>query len=128
MFDSGNDHMLTLALLCQGQSLDRKIVALRATAGKNNVLRTRPDKVGHLSASNFYSLPRPVSPIVQRGWITEDFSQVRHHYLPHLGEKGGAGSIIQIYLPHIYLLIFRPREIIAPLILLIISIILNRFI
>jgi hypothetical protein len=94
--------VLTLLLLCQRQPFNGKVIAFRATASENYLLGTGSDKLGYLGSGGVHSFPGGISPIVKAGWIAKGIPHIGQHRLANLGEKGSGGSMVQIYLPHLY--------------------------
>jgi hypothetical protein len=66
MLDGGNDDVLAAGLLGHRQAFDGQVIAFGAAGREDDFLRRRADQPGHLLASGFEGLSRPVPPVVER--------------------------------------------------------------
>ncbi len=93
--------MLSFFLLRQRQPLDGKVVTFRTAGGEDYLLGTSPDKLSHPGTSRLYRIPDSITPVMQRGWITEAPIQEGQHCLANFGKQWGRRGVIQVYLSHI---------------------------
>ena len=61
VLDGGDDHMLAPHSMCASDTDETQVAGLRATAGKNNLMRLRPKKDGQTITGIIHCRPRDSS-------------------------------------------------------------------
>ena len=83
-----------------GKSKDCQVVALSATAGKDDLGGTASHERRHRLAGTLNGCARVLSMMVDRGRVAEALSEVRTHDVEDLGKDGGGGVIVEINPAH----------------------------
>ena len=75
MFDGCGDDVSIAAAECFGNSAHRLVVGFGASAGKNDLVRSRADELGHALAGSIHYSSRFLAERMQTGRIAKDIAQ-----------------------------------------------------
>ena len=97
VFGHGGDDVVAFLAVHLGDALDRQVVALRRTRGKDDLLRGRADQFGDLLASLFHGFFRcPSKGMVPARGVAELFHEIGQHGLEHTRIHGGGGMVVHV--------------------------------
>jgi hypothetical protein len=82
------------------QPKQSEVVALGASAGKDDFGRTTVQQVGYLFASVFNRRTGLLPLLMDRGRVAKLFYEVRAHRLEHIGQERGGRIVVEVYPAH----------------------------
>ena len=101
VLNGGGDDVIPLMFVSIGNALQREIIRLSSSTGKNNLLATGANKFRSLRSSLLYCSFCLLPIRIHARRIAECIGKKRQHGLYHIGMCWCGGSVVQIYPAHL---------------------------
>ena len=100
MLHIGGDDVVALALVAFRHAKEHRVVAFRAAAGEDDLLRQRIERLCHLIPRMLHAAARFLPERMRAGGVAVNGREIWHHLLKHFGGKRCCGRIVKVDFSH----------------------------